>query len=125
MSLLEDRDLVGLGRDARAWLLDDRQVARRGQEIARRGREARAWLTHDERRRVIGLFLFSIAISIAMSLLATAIVGFVSRRRAAAPADEVPVAVPDETAAADDTRVGVPVMGGEATLAVVEAPAEA
>ena len=123
MSLLEDRDLVGLGRDAREWLLNDRQMALRGRAMVRRGRDARDWLTHDERGRVVGLFLFSVAISIAMSLLATAIVGFVSRRRAAAPADEVPVEVPEEAAAADEASVGIPVMAGE-TKPAVEAPVE-
>jgi hypothetical protein len=118
MSFLEERDLVGLGRDAREWLLHDR-------DIARRGREARAWLTHDERGRVIGLFLFSVAISIAMSLLATAIVGFVSRRRAAVPTEDLPAEAAEETVVADDAGVGVPVMGVEEAPAPSEAPIEA
>ena len=52
---------------------------------ARWGREAREWLSRDERLRIIRLVVLSLTISIAMSLLATAIVGFVSRRRAPAP----------------------------------------
>jgi hypothetical protein len=52
-------------------------------DIPRRGREARDWLTTDERGRVIGLIVASIAISILASLLATALVGFVERRRGA------------------------------------------
>lgn len=87
MSFLEERDLGRVGRDARGWLLADR-------DLVRRGREARAWLMQDERRRVIGLVVFSVAISIAMSLLATAIVGFVSRRRAAVPDDPVAIEIP-------------------------------
>ena len=61
-------------------------------QAARRGREARDWLTTDERGRVIGLVIASVAISILVSLLATALVGFVERRRgrvaAAGTADE-------------------------------------
>ena len=99
MSFLDERDLGRVSRDARDWLLRDR-------DLARRGSMARDWLTHDERGRVIGMIVFSVAISILVSLMATAIVGFVSRRRAAAPA---PDAV-GEPLAAVDTPAGVPVM---------------
>jgi hypothetical protein len=59
-------------------------------DMARWGREAREWLTRDERGRMIGLVVLSLTISIAISLIATAIVGFVARRRAAAPIDAAP-----------------------------------
>jgi hypothetical protein len=51
------------------------------EELARRGREAREWLARDEHRRVIGLVLASLAISIAVSLLAFTMIGAVERRR--------------------------------------------
>ncbi len=112
MTFSDERELGSIGREARAWLLRDREVARRGREIVRVGREARDWLTHDERGRVIGLFIFSVAISIAMSLLATAIVGLISRRRAAVTGD---VAAPggaegEPLGAGEVAAVGVPVM---------------
>ena len=121
MSFLEERDLGRVGRDARAWLLQDR-------DLARRGSVARDWLMHDERGRVVGLVVFSVAISILMSLLATAIVGMVSRRRAAAPdaPDLVgePLAAVETPAAAVETPAGVPVMeAAEAPL--VESHVEA
>ena len=59
-------------------------------DLARWGREAREWLSRDERGRIIRLVVLSLTISIAMSLLATAIVGFVSRRRAAAQVEADP-----------------------------------
>jgi hypothetical protein len=95
MSFLEVRDPAGVGRGVGAWVRD-RDLARvghdagtwvRDRDLPRRGREARGWLLHDERGRAIGLVVFSVAISIAMALLATAIVGLVSRRRAAVPAE--------------------------------------
>lgn len=73
------------------------------EELGRRGREAREWLARDERGRIIGLFLASLAISIAVSLLAFAMIGAVERRRRraggtagdATPAEvEVPEAEP-------------------------------
>ena len=112
MTFFNERDLGSVGREARAWLLRDREVARRGREVTRVGRQARDWLTHDERGRVVGLFIFSVAISIAMSLLATAIVGLISRRRAAVAGDvTAPGAAEGEPlAAAEAAAVGVPVM---------------
>ena len=92
MSFLEERDLV-------RW-----------------GREAREWLTHDERGRTIGLVVLSLTISIAVSLMATAIVGFVFRRRAVSPIDAAPLDVGEPMAdvmAAPEQAVGVPVMGTE------------
>ena len=74
---------------------------------------------HDERRRVLGLVVFSVAISITMSLMATAIIGFVSRRRAAAPADALPPDVGEplaEVAAALEGAAGVPVMSSEMAM---------
>ncbi len=114
MSFLEERDLVRVGRDARAWLLQDR-------DLARRGSVARDWLMHDERGRVVGIIVFSVAISILMSLVATAIVSMVSRRRAAAPDGPAPEAIGEPLAAVDapaaaETPAGVPVMDA------VEAP---
>jgi hypothetical protein len=77
-------------------------------DLARRGREARRWLARDGRGRTIGLIVLSLTISVALSLTATAIVGAVARRRAAAvihpttPDDGGPTAVavpaPDEVA---------------------------
>jgi len=82
-------------------------------DAARWAREARAWLAHDDRARTIGLVILSISISIAMSLMATAIVGFVSRRRAADPGDALPPDVGEplaEVAAAAEGVGGIPVM---------------
>ena len=111
MTFFDERDLGSAGREARAWLLRDRDVARRGREVARAGRAARDWLTHEERGRVIGLFIFSVAISIAMSLLATAIVGMVSRRRAAVADGAAAVeGAEGEPLAAVESPAGVPVM---------------
>ena len=85
---------------------------------ARWGREAREWLSRDERLRIIRLVVLSLTISIAMSLLATAIVGFVSRRRATAQVEaEAPdvgepladvVAAPGAADAAPDATVSAP-----------------
>ena len=91
-------------------------------DLARWGREARAWLAHEDRRRTIGLVVLSVAISIAMSLLATAVVGLFSRRRAT-PGDLAPVDVGEplaEVAPASEEAVGVPVMAAEGALAEVE-----
>ncbi len=118
MSFLEERNVARLGREARAWLTHDR-------DLARRGREARDWLTHDDRGRVIGLVIFSVAILIAMSLLATAILGFVSRRRAAPLPDEPKLEVMGEPLAAVETPVGIPVMDATAMPEVVESNVEA
>ncbi|MCU0483125.1 MAG: hypothetical protein MUC54_02455 [Chloroflexi bacterium] len=88
----QGREVARRGREARDWLAHEehaREVARRGREVARRGREVRQWLDRDERRRVVALVVLSIAVSVAMSLLATAIAAAVRRRRAAAePAAE-------------------------------------
>ncbi len=120
MFFLDERDLVGLGRDARDWLVQDR-------EMARRGREAREWLTQDERGRVIGLVLFSVALSIALSLMATAIVGFVSRRRTGPQVDgEMPDAPGDAAAEGSAGEpVGIPVVDGDAAPAETEVHVEA
>lgn len=90
MSFLEERDLARLGREARGWLVSDRG------EVARRGREAREWLLHDERGRVVGMIVLSVTVSIALSLIVTAIAGAVGRRCAttAAPADGAAEAPP-------------------------------
>lgn len=96
-------------------------------DLARWGREAREWLARDERGRMIGLVVLSLTISIAVSLLATAIVGFVSRRRAAAPIDALRPGVGESTAeavAAPEDAVGVPVMGADVSIAEDE-PAQA
>jgi hypothetical protein len=82
-------------------------------DIPRRGREARDWLTTDERGRVIGLIIASVAISILMSLLATALVGFVERRRTA-PADAVETVV---AVVPEPEGVNVPVMEAAAVQA--------
>ncbi len=110
-------------------------------DLARWGREAREWLSRDERGRIIGLVVLSLTISIAMSILATAIVGFVSRRRAAAQVEaEAPdvgepladvVAAPgaadvgpDGTVAAPDGTVAAPA-GRPNTVAGVPRPESA
>ena len=100
MSYLEERDLVRLGRDAREWLLA------------------------EENRRVIGLVLFSLAISIFMSLMATAIVGFASRRQSATPVDETVGDVPGDGSAAVGEPLGVPVMMIDEAIEKTEAPVE-
>lgn len=87
-------------------------------DIPRRGREARDWLTTDERGRVIGLVIASVAISILVSLLATALVGFVERRRAAPIADAAAETADESAPGSDD--VGVPVM--EPATAAAETP---
>jgi hypothetical protein len=61
-----------------------------------------------------------------MSLLATAIVGFVSRRRAAPLPDEPGAPeVMGEPLAAVETPVGIPVMDAKAMPEVVESDVEA
>jgi hypothetical protein len=90
-------------------------------DVVRWGREARAWLAEDDRGRTIGLVILSVAVSITLSLMMTALVGAVSRRRTAIPADVAPADVGEplaEVAAAAEEVVGVPVMAAEA--AVVE-----
>ena len=125
MSFLEERDVARLGREARAWLMRDRELALGGRDLARRGREARDWLTHDERGRVIGLVIFSVTISIFMSLLATALVGFVSRRRAGASPEPGTPEVMGEPLAAVEAPVGIPVMDEAALPEMVESHVEA
>jgi Zn-dependent protease with chaperone function len=78
-------------------------------DVARRGRDAREWLTHDERGRVVGLLIASVAMSIAMSIIVAAIVGVVSRRRAVT-ADEAAIEITGEPLAAVEAPAGVPVM---------------
>ena len=102
LTILEERDIPRRGREARDWLMAD------GRDVARRGREARDWLTTDERGRVVGLIIASVAVSILMSLLATALVGFVERRRAPSADDATVETAPDS--AQEPEGVGVPVM---------------
>jgi hypothetical protein len=93
-------------------------------DLARWGREARAWLVQDERARTIGLVILSVTISIAMSLVATAVVGLVAKRRAGAPGAVLPADVGEplaEVAPAAEQTVGVPVMAAQGTAAEVEA----
>lgn len=88
-------------------------------DLARRGREVREWLTHDERGRTIRLVVLSLTVSIAMTLMATVILGFVSRRRAAAPLDTVTADAgepPAEGETAPAEAVGVPVVGTEVSI---------
>jgi hypothetical protein len=139
MSFLAELDLARTSRGARDWLSGDRDLARRGREMARLGRDARDWLNRDERRRVIGLVVFSVAISIAMSLLATSLAGFVTRRRAAAPGAELEAAgaaagdaagdAPGEAAELAEpalaTEAGVPVMEAVAVVPGEALPVEA
>jgi hypothetical protein len=93
-------------------------------DVARLARDARAWLIADERRKVIGMVLLSVTVSITLSLLMTAIVGTVTRRRAAAkaarPESEV---APAELAG--DVAAGVAVMDVAAPETGPEAPVEA
>jgi hypothetical protein len=91
-------------------------------DLARWAREARAWLALEDRRRTIGLVVLSVAISVVMSLIATVVVGLVSRRRAT-PGDVAPVDVGEplaEVVPASEEAVGVPVMAAEGALAEVE-----
>jgi len=91
-------------------------------DLARWGRGALEWLRHDDRGRTIGLVVLSLTVSIALSLLATAIVGFVSRRRAAASVDPLPpdVGEPLAEVAAAEEAVGVPVMGDQMAMTADE-----
>jgi len=92
-------------------------------DLARWGREARAWLTQEDRRRTIGLVVLSVTISIAMSLIATAVVGLVSKRRTGVPGAVLPADVGEplaEVAPAAEEAVGVPVMAAKAAVAEVE-----
>jgi len=92
-------------------------------DLARWGREARAWLIRDERARTIGLVILSLTISIAMSLIATAIVGAVSRRRSASSGDAMPPDVGEplaDVASPAEGVAGIPVMRTEDAVAEVE-----
>ena len=123
MSFLAELDLARTSRGARDWLSRDRDLARRGREMARLGRDARDWLNRDERRRVIGLVVLSVAISIAMSLVATSLAGFVTRRRAAAPGDAAGEAA-ELAEPALATEAGVPVMEAVAVVPEAALPVE-
>jgi hypothetical protein len=93
-------------------------------DLARWGREARAWLIQEDRRRTIGLVILSVTISIAMSLLATAVVGLVAKRRAGVPGAVLPADVGEplaEVAPAAEQAVGVPVMAPDEPVTEVEA----
>jgi hypothetical protein len=92
-------------------------------DLARWGREARAWLTQEDRRRTIGLVVLSVTISITMSLIATAVVGLVSKQRAGVPGAVLPADVGEplaEVAPAAEEAVGIPVMRTEEAVAEVE-----
>jgi hypothetical protein len=92
-------------------------------DVARWGREARAWLMQEEQRRTIGLVVLSVTISIAMSLIATAVVGLVAKRRAGVPGAALPADVGEplaEVASATEEAVGIPVMAAERTAAEAE-----
>jgi len=92
-------------------------------DLARWGREAREWLTHDDRGRTIGLVVLSLTVSIALSLMVTAIVGFASRRRAVAPGDALsadPGEPPAEVGQATAGSAGTPVMGEDVSVAATE-----
>ncbi len=73
-----DRSRVDRGR---AW------IANSG--IVERGETAWSWLRNDERGRIVGLVIASVAVSLTMSLLATALVRMVESRRAGGGAPEV------------------------------------
>ncbi len=93
-------------------------------ELARWGRAARAWLVQDERRRTIGLVVLSVTVSIAVSLIVTAVVGLVSRRRAPVRGDVPPPDVGEPLADIKPTAepaVGIPVMAAGGDAAAVEA----
>jgi hypothetical protein len=76
----QGREVARRGREAREWLTHEEHA----REVARRGREVRQWLDRDERRRVVALVILSIAVSVAVSLMATAITAAMRRRCAAA-----------------------------------------
>ena len=85
-------------------------------DLARWGQQARDWLTRDERGRTIGLVVLSLTISIAMSLMVMAIVGLVSRRRAAVPVDALKPDVGEpmaEVGAAPGGAVSGPAMASD------------
>jgi hypothetical protein len=94
-----DRARVGRGR---AWIEES--------GIVERGQDAWSWLRRDERGRIVGLIVASVATSIAVSLLATALVRMIEHRRATGAADV------DDPAAAAEAHV-------EAEPATTEAPA--
>jgi len=86
--------------------------------------DARKWVMQDERRKTIGMVIASVAVSIALSLLTTAIVGAISRRGAAAKAVEAePEGTPPEPA--EDAPAGVAVMDVPASDGEAEVPAGA
>jgi hypothetical protein len=95
-------------------------------DLARWGREARAWLIQEDRRRtigLIGLIVLSVAISIATSLIATAVVGLVAKRRAGVRGEVLPADVGEplaEVAPVAEAAVGVPVMAAEEAVTGVE-----
>ena len=99
------KDMFGRGR---SWI-DDRKIVERGEG-------AWEWLRRDDRGRIVGLVLASVAVSIAMSLLATALVRIVESRRAngAAPVAEAPVVEPVEVAAVEASSDPVEVAPAEA-----------
>ncbi len=93
-------------------------------DLARWGRAARAWLVQDDQRRTIGLIVLSVTISIAVSLIATAVVGLVSKRRAPVRGDVPPPDVGEPLAEVQPTAeqaVGIPVMAADGVAAAVEA----
>ena len=90
-------------------------------DAARMARDAREWLMQDERRKVIGLVVASVALSITMTLLMTAIMGVVTRRRAAARVGE-PETGDSPAEPAEVAPVGVAVM--DVPASPVEAPVE-
>jgi len=93
-------------------------------DLARWGRAARAWLVQEDQRRTIGLIVLSVTISIAVSLIATAAVGLVSKRRTSVRGDVPPPDVGEPLAEVKPTveqAVGIPVMAAEGAAAAVEA----
>jgi hypothetical protein len=94
-----DRARVGRGK---VWIEES--------GIVERGQDAWSWLRQDERGRIVGLVVASVAMSIAVSLLATALVRMVEHRRAAGAADV------EDAAAEAEAHV-------EAELAMSDAPA--
>jgi hypothetical protein len=82
-------------------------------DVARYVDDARAWLDADERRKVIGMVVLSITVSVMLSLLVTAIVGTVARRRAATTTvvpDAIPAPEEPSAETVTDAVAGVAVM---------------
>jgi hypothetical protein len=100
-----DRDRVGRGK---AWI--------RESGIVERGETAWDWLRRDERGRIVGLVVASVAVSITVSLLATALVRMVESRRSVAAAgfDEEPAGA----------TVAAPAAEPEGAVEVAAAPGE-